>query len=539
VDPDSVCNKAGHVALDYVYGTSTTGFDPKTARDARCILVWGANPAHSAPHAHKHWLPDSPAKVVVVDPVRHPTAEAADLHLQLRPGSDAALAFTILHLLERDGRLDQDFLRDRTLGWNEVQPLLAACTPDWGAAATGLPVHLIEEAARLYGDGPSLLWLGQGLQRQQFGGNVMRACALLPAASGNLGKPGAGIYYLNGAGPRNIDGDTIAAPQLRDGPERSISHMDLAETLADRDRAAAFFCWNMNVAASAPRQADLRAALGREDLFTVVADLFMTDTAAMADYVLPAASFLEFDDLVVPYFHLRLSAQVKAEEPPGDALPNQEIFRRLAAAMGWKEPELFEDDAAIIDELLARSGLGIDWARLKREGSVDPFPEPVIQFADLKFPTPSGRVELASERAAADGHPRVPQPLADPPPPEGWIRLLSPASRWLMNDSYGNDPTIREKLGPATVTLNPRDAEGLGLGDGDSIRIENELGHLAATLGVSDEVPPGAALTHKGRWPRHEGSGANINLLNPGTKSDMGESSCVHGMLVRIKPDAP
>ena len=539
VDPDSICNKAGHVALDTVYGTSTTGFDPKTARDARCILVWGANPSSSAPHAHKHWLPDSNAKVVVVDPVRHATAEAADLHLQLRPGSDAALAFTILHLLERDGLLDLDFIRDHTLGWEEIQPLLAACTLEWGAAATGLPAALIEEAARLYADGPSLLWLGQGLQRQPLGGNIMRACALLPAATGNLGKPGAGITYLNGAGPRNIDGDYIAAPHLREGPERSISHMDLAETLADRTRAAAFFCWNMNVAASAPRQADLKAALGREDLFTVVADLFMTDTAAMADYVLPAASFLEFDDLVVPYFHLTLSAQVKAEAPPGEALPNQEIFRRLAAAMGWTDRELFESDEAIIGELLGRSGLGIDWDRLKRDGTVDPFPEPVIQFADLRFPTPSGRVELASDKAAAEGHPRIPRPLADPPPPDGWVRLLSPASRWLMNDSYANDPTIREKLGPATVTLNPRDAERFGLRAGDPVRIENKLGRLAATLGVSDAVPPDTALTHKGRWPRHEAPGANINLLNPGTKSDMGESSSVHGMLVRIVPEAP
>ena len=178
--------------------------------------------------------------------------------------------------------------------------------------------------------------------------------------------------------------------------------MDLSEVLADPGRAAAFFCWNMNVAASAPRQAALREALARDDLFTVVADLFMTDTAALADYVLPAASFLEFDDLVVPYFHLNLSAQVEVEAPPGEALPNQEIFRRLARAMGYGEPEFGESDAGIIGTILDRSGLGIGWAELKEQGTIDPFPEPVIQFAERRFPTPSGRIELASSQVRSN-----------------------------------------------------------------------------------------------------------------------------------------
>ena len=205
VDPDTICNKAGHVALEYVYGTSLVGFDPRTAHDSACILVWGANPSASAPHAHSQWLPEAPGQVVVVDPVRTPTAEMADLHLQPFPGSDASLAFCLLHVIAREGLLDDAFVRSHTLGFEELEPLLAPCTPAWGEGVTGVPARLIEQAAVLYGQGPSLLWLGQGLQRQRAGGNVMRACALLPALTGNLGRPGAGFLYLNGTESRRID----------------------------------------------------------------------------------------------------------------------------------------------------------------------------------------------------------------------------------------------------------------------------------------------------------------------------------------------
>ena len=534
--PDTICNNAGHVALDYLYGSSVTGFDPKTAKDSACILVWGANPSASAPHAHRHWLKESPAQVIVVDPIRHETAAAADLHLQPFPGSDAALAFALLHLLARDGRFDRDFIAKHTLGLEGLEAEIAAATSAWAEQVTGVPAAQIEQAAAIYGEGPSLLWLGQGLQRQPLGGNVMRACGLLPAVTGNIGKPGAGIYYLNGSGPRRIDGDYVSGAGLRRGPAAEISHMDLVPTLADPAKSAAFFCWNMNVAASAPRQAELARALARDDLFTVVVELFQTDTAATADYVLPAASFLEFDDLMVPYFHLALSAQVKAEAPPGEALPNQEIFRRLARAMGYDEPALFEDDRAILDHVLETSGLGIGFEELAKVGTIDPFAEPVIQFQDLKFPTPSGKIEIASARAEADGHPRVPTRQVDARPAAGRLRLLTPAGKWQMNDSYGNDAGIQGKLGPASVTLHPADARELGIAEGDPVALSNELGSLAMVARIGSQVPRGVALSHKGRWLSHEPSGASVNLLNPGSKTDMGDSSAVHGVEVTVTP---
>ncbi|HUL10436.1 MAG TPA: molybdopterin-dependent oxidoreductase [Candidatus Acidoferrum sp.] len=534
VVPDSICNMAGQVALDYVYGSAVTGFDPRSARDAACLLLWGVNPSASGPHAHKHWFKEARGTKIVVDPVRHGTAEAADLHLQPFPGSDAALAFALLHVIAREGLLDRRFLTEHAIGWDEVEPLLAPCTPAWGERQTGVPARLIEEAARSYGRGPSLLWLGQGLQRQPMGGNVMRACALLPAATGNIGKPGAGFYYLNGSGRKGIRESVITAPRLRREPERSVSQMDLAATLEDPAKARALFCWNINIAASNPQQARLRRALEREDLFTVVVDAFQTDSADLADIVLPAAGFLEFDDLVSGYFHMTLSAQVKAMEPLGESLPNQEIFRRLARAMGYNEPELFESDAAILQRLLDGAGVAGGFAALAQAATIELWPEPLIQFADLKFPTPSGKIEIASARAAADGHPRTPLPLADARPDGGRLRLLSPATSWLMNSSYGNDPKIGEKLGRPTVVLHPDDAAARGIVDGDSVELSNETGRLTMNACVAPMMPAGVALARKSRWPKLTPQRANVNLLYDGRKADMGESTAVHGTEVTI-----
>lgn len=535
IEPDTICNLAGHVALDYVLGISAKGFDPRTARDSQCLIVWGANPSASAPHAHKHWLPEFPGTVVVVDPIRTPSAADADIHLQPRPGSDAALAFAMLHVIVRDGLADRDFIAAHTLGYDELAPLLDDCTPGWGEMVTGVAAGEIERVARLYAGGPSLIWLGQGLQRQRRGGNIFRAVAMLPALTGNIGKPGAGIYYLNGKGAtRGMDMGSVQAGQLRRQPSASVSHMDLVDILGDPARAQALVLWNINIAASNPRQRELRQVLAREDLFTVVIDLFRTDSADYADLVLPAASFLEFDDLVGSYFHLSLGAQAKVMEPIGEALANQEIFRRLARRMGLSEPELDEDDRSIIDALLAQTGLGLGFDELKRRGTVDIAPDPVVLFADRVFPTPSGRIEIASARAEAAGHPRLPQPTVEPLPADGRLRLLSPASPWAMNSSYANDDRIRERFAAPILLLHPDEAKRRQLRDGQSVRLSNDAGTMTLPLACDDSVPPGVAYCPKGHWPKLTPGHANINALTPGDKADMGDSTAVHSTLVEV-----
>jgi anaerobic selenocysteine-containing dehydrogenase len=312
--------------------------------------------------------------------------------------------------------------------------------------------------------------------------------------------------------------------------------MDLTDALEDPGRSRVFITWNMNPLASCPRQDRLRRALTREDLFVVTIDCFPTDTTSYSDVVLPAAMFLEFDDLVWNYFHSYLGAQVGVTEPQGESLPNQEIFRRLATTMGMTDPELHQSDREVIDDLLGRLDPPISLEELKSRGWLELGSRSRVQFADLVFPTPSGKIEVASPRAEIDGHSRVPQPHADSRTPDGLFRLLSPASRWSLNSTFGNVPRAMERLGPASVVIHPADALRLDIIDGSRVRLENETGQIELTAKLSDETVPGVLLSYKGRWLNKEPGGSNVNAVNPGDKTDMGESSALHGVEVRLIP---
>jgi anaerobic selenocysteine-containing dehydrogenase len=532
----TICNDSGHAAWKLLFGESYVGFDPRTARDSRCILVWGANPSHSAPHVDEHWLADSPARVVVVDPLRTRTAARADLHLQPRPGSDAALAFGLLHVLHRSGRFDDGFIDAHTLGADELIPRLAGCTPEWCEGRTGVPAESVVRAAEMYGAGPSLLWAGQALCRQRQGGNIMRAVGLLPALTGQIGRPGTGFYFLNHtAGIAGLDFDAYAGTALRRGPASPISFLDLADRLADPTACRAFLCSSSNPAASAPRQGPLREALSREDLFTVAVDCFPTDTTDFADVILPAASFLEFDDLTFGYFHLIVGVQSRVRAPMGESLPNQEIFRRLGRAMHFEEEDFRSADEDLLEDALRRIGTGFGFEELRRRGFWAVGDEPIQFWADGRFPTPSGRIEIASSTAEEQGLPRLPQPTVDALPRGSRLRLLTPASDHRLNTSFGNDAKSRKRAGEARVILHPEDASRLGLAAGDRARLTNEAGAIDLAVRVEPLAPPGVAVCYKGRWPKTESDRCNVNVVNPGERADMAESSAVHSVEVEIR----
>jgi anaerobic selenocysteine-containing dehydrogenase len=533
IDPDTVCNKAGHTALEYVMGDSLDGFDPGTLKDAATILVWGANPSHSAPHMHKHWLRETDAKVIVIDPVGTGTArDVAGTHLQLRPGTDAALAFGFLHVAKMHQLLDRAFIEANVTGFDEIEAEIDAADPETTATRTGLDADAIIGAGLAYAKGPSMLWMGQGMQRTRFGGNAFRALMALVAGTGQIGKPGTGYCYMNGPGTRGIDMDALTTPEIANGGD-SVSHMKLAATLEDSDRSKVFFTWNCNPLGSSPDQARLRDALAREDLFTVACDVFPTDTVAYADIVLPAANFLEFDDIVAAYFHHTLSAQVKIEDAPGEALPNQEIFRRLAAALGLTAPELFDTDEALLQRIIDMTPFKGTFCELAQAGTVRLFDEARMQFP-YGFPTPSGKIEIASAAAEADGLPRVPFAHADEPTQTGKLRILSPASAWQMNSSYANDPKIQDQIGALRVFLHQSDADARSLSTGDRITLSNEAGALPVKVEISEIAQPGMGVIYKGRWPKVEAAASNVNVLHKGEMSDIGEATCVHNMEVEI-----
>jgi anaerobic selenocysteine-containing dehydrogenase len=225
---------------------------------------------------------------------------------------------------------------------------------------------------------------------------------------------------------------------------------------------------------------------------------------------------------------------VKAIEPLGQSLPNSEIFRRLATATGFADAELHEPDEQIIAEVLRRTGLGIDFASLARQGTIWIHREPRVQFPDLRFPTPSGKIELASGDAEAHGHPRVPQPHADPRPAHGRLRLLTPASPWLLNDSFANEPRLARRLGAPAIAVHPDDAAERGLAAGDRALARSPAGELELNVILSEDLPRGVAFSPKGRWPKLEAGHANVNALNPGIASDMGASTTVHGVEITL-----
>ena len=397
-------------------GNSATGFDPRTATESQCLIVCGGNPSASGPHVDKHWLAEFPGTLIVIDPIRTPTAERADIHLHPFPGTDSALAFGLMHALKAMGKLDRRFIDAHTTGFDELEPLINAWPPVRAAEATRLPEADIRTVADAYVSGPSMIFLGQALCRAPTGGNAFRAVTMLPAVTGNIGNPGTGVCFLNGKGTtRGLDMGYVGQDSLRQGDTTPVSHMDLCAHLEAAPNDKALILWNINIAALNPDQKRLLKALESEELFTIVAELFMTDSARYADYVLPAASFLEFDDLVGSYFHLTLGPQSKAAEPIGEALPNQDIFRRLSKAMGLAEPALFEDVASILAHLLKPHDFSFN--ELIAAGNFYPSIDPVILWEDHAYPTPSGKIEIASAAAEADGHPLtpLPDPLARTP----------------------------------------------------------------------------------------------------------------------------
>ncbi len=536
VDPDTICNAAGHTAWTLLFGNSIHGFDPRTIKNANSVLVWGANPSHSAPHVHENWLGEFSGKTVVVDPIRTKTALSADLHLQPRPGCDAALAFSMLHCLQSNGDLDEDYIRSHTIGFEEITENIRHASPDWGEKHSGVPSEKIKLAAKIYGDGPSMLWCGQGLQRQATGGNIMRAVGLLPALTGNIGKPGTGYYYLNiTPAIAGIDFDWLQGNNLGAEDKKLISHMELATELGKKEKFKVFFSWNTNPLASAPEQNKLRQNLKRDDLFVVVSDIFMTDTCQYADVILPAASFLEYDDLTFSYFNYYLGAQSKVTNPMGESLPNAEIFRRLAKKMELKEPSLFESDKSLIACMMKQAGMDFSFQDLQSKGYSYIDKNVLIPNSNNVFDTPSRKIEIASDQAESMGLPRTPQPWFEEPTKGEKLRLLSPASFWRMNDSYSNDANIHERSGEAKILVSPVDAVELNISDGATVEILNDTGTIQLTASIDDRVLPKTLVSYKGRWPSIESSGRNINFVHKANMSDMGNSSSVHSTEVILR----
>ncbi len=493
----TICSAAGTTGLRRTLGTNAT-IDPEGFARARLILLWGSNPLSTHHHFWKFVLEArrDGAHVVVVDPVRTRTAAQADEHLAPLPGTDAALALALMHVVLRDGAQDDAFLRDRTEGWEHFRERILAYPPERAAAICDLPVERIEALGRrLATTRPTAIRATMGIQRHAGGGMALRTLAAIPAVTGDWRLPGGGLSYSTSG---LFKGDTAALQRadLRPHPVRTLSHTRLGEALHDADPAVrALVVYGANPLASNPDTAQVRAGLARDDLFTVVIEQSPTDTVDYADLVLPSTMQTEHMDVQDGYGHLYVAWNEPAVEPAGECLAHTEIWRRLARAMGLEEPCLYDDDLTLA-RTLVESGdptlEGITVERLRRDGWARlGHPNPLVPFAD-GFPTPSGRMRLPEEE------PYVP-PAEGAAPGEGRLALIAGASHWFLNSMFANAPAQIRRAGSAPVlALHPDDAAARGLEDGDEVEIGNERGAFRARLVDRPDRPAGRRRDDEG-----------------------------------------
>ena len=550
----TICDAAASAAIAATYGRSLAP-DPRDVRHSRLVLIWGHNPASTSPHFVPIMRDAQRAgcHVVVIDPRRTLTARGADEHIQPKPATDAALALGLMHVLFGEGLHDEAWLSAHALGWQDLRERAAAYPPERVAAITGVPADAIVALARRYGTTkPALLKVADGVQRHGNGGQAARAIMCLPAVVGQVGTRGGGLFYSTSglvAWNREAVGHAAECPPV----PRTVSMNRLGAALTGEIQdppIMGLYVFNANPVGATPNAGLIVQGLQREDLFTVVHDLFPTDTARYADIVLPATSQLEQTDLHKPYGHTHLQYNHRAIAPLGEARSNWDTSRALSTAMGYTEPWLHQEVDEVLAEVLDASRpenprlAGITLDRLRSEGTVAyaPSPDGEVPFADGRFPTPSGKVELRCAAMVAAGL----DPLPEYHPPAEFaagagddadrLVLISGASHNSVTTSMANLPKLEAKEGTPYVEINPQDAAARRIATGATVRVESARGWCALRAVVTDDVPPGVANAPKGRWARRSPDGRNVNWTTSDALADLGGASTFHSNLVTIRP---
>ena len=551
----AICGDAAQLAVEMTVGARMSPPYSDVAH-SRVILIWGHNPVTTAPHFMPHLTAAQRAgtQVVVIDPRRTRTARMADWHLAPQPGSDGALALGMAHVIVREGLHDEAWLDAHTVGWPELRARLDDYPPERVADITGLPAEDIIALARLYANAgstdtrPSLIKIADGLQRNHMGGQTTRAICALPALTGQYGRRGGGLAYSTSS---YVKWDSEAVNKWAECPPpgRWVNMNRLGAALTGEvtdPPIQSLYVFGANPAAVSPNAGLIAEGLAREDLFTVVHELFMTDTARWADIVLPATSQLEQTDLHKAYGHTLLTYNHAAIPPLGESKSNWDVFRLLAAELGYDEPWLQQDAATVIDEVFsattahnpALAGITVD--QLRREGSLPLAPAEDVPFAAGVFPTPSGRVELYSEQLAALGLDPLPG-YTGMQDDGGWgerkgaLNLISPAAHHFVTSSLANQAGHLRREGTPFVEIHPDDAAARGIEHGMMVRVENGRGWCELRAVVTDGVRPGVVAAPKGRWSQYS-DGRNVNWTTSDALGDFAGQSTFHSNKVWLSP---
>ncbi|MBP1627042.1 MAG: molybdopterin oxidoreductase [Holophagaceae bacterium] len=536
----TICAEAGFQGLLHTYGAGV-GMHAEHFSEARLILLWGTNPIVSGIHL---WTKvqearQRGARVVVIDPVRTASAEKADLHLALRPGTDVALALAMIHVLIREQLLDHDFIARYTEGFEALKARAEAYSPEEAARICGLEAAQIEALALEYGRSkPAAIRLNYGMQRTRTGGQAVRAICCLPSLVGAW-RHRAGGLLLSSSGFFPTNGDALTRPDLLPDTPRAINMSLLGEALTDTRRPIdLLFVYNSNPAAVAPDSRRVAQGLAREDLFTVVLEHFQTDTADYADLLLPATMQMEHLDLHKSYGHTCLAVNLPAVEAPGEALPNTEIFRRLAQRLGFQEPCFRDSDEEIARQAFHWERTGTTWEALKDRGWAA-LPLPEAPFAGGAFPTPSGKCQFFATSLEAQGLEPLPAWSANIQDPRYPLALLSTPSRDFLNTTFANLAGCQPKAGVPTLEIHPRDAAARGIQEGDEVRVFNALGEISLKAVLTERVQPGVLVAPSIWWKKRSPDHRNANELTSMALTDLGGGPTFYDCRVEVLKPFP
>ncbi|MQA27263.1 MAG: molybdopterin-dependent oxidoreductase [Micromonosporaceae bacterium] len=549
----TICTAAAKAALRSLYGASV-GFEPESIVEARLILLWGANLVSTNLHQWP-FVQEARARgahVVTIDPLRTDTAARSDEHIAPLPGTDAALALGLMRHVLDAGAADRAWLDAHTVGWPELADRLADWPVERAAAECGLDVEVVRRLGeRVATTRPTAVRVGLGLQRHHGAGQAIRAICALPLVTGDFRHPGGGALCMT-SGHYVVNEGAVVRPDGMSAPAaRSINMSRLAAALTGEadPPITSLVVFNANPAATAPGQSRLREGLLREDLFTAVLEQRWTDTCDYADVVLPATMQPEHLDLHSSYGHHYTTLNLPVTRAPGEALPNTEIFRRIAAAMGLDHPRLRDTDEDLARQLLNGAPVSFEELRERTYARTTGVAVGSAPYAQGGFPTPDGRARLLDPALNRHGvDPLVgytpPAEAADPTNAAAAVRrlaerfplvLIAPAGRFFMNSTFASLPWHLRKMGEPRVHLHPDDAAARGLVDGSAVRVRNDRGSFLAAVAVDDATRPGVAFTYKAYWARLSPGRATVNAVTAVRDTDLGGGPTFHDTRVEVE----
>ena len=548
----TICSMAGTMGMRMTVGANL-GADPEGVPESDLVLLWGTNTLTANPHFWPFVLRarERGARIIAIDPIRTRTAAQCDEWIGIRPGTDAALALGMMHVLLDRGLEDADYIAMHTIGFPQLRERVREYPPERVSAITGVPTATIVALGEAYARAKAaFIRVNYGLQRHAGGGMAVRTIACLPALTGHWRRAGGGVQ-LSSSASFQFDRKTLERSDISP-PVRTINMIRLGEALTSADAGVggppvrALVVYNSNPAAVAPDRNAVLRGMAREDLFTVVLEHFQTDTADYADWILPATTQLEHWDLHYSYGHHYVTLNQPSIAPMGDALPNSEIFRRLAARMGLDDPMFRDDDTTLIQQALATPApklQGVTFEALVERGWMRlNLPTPYLPFAEGGFATPSGKCELYSERMAGMG--LDPLPAFTPPYefPENEpalaarypLTLISSPAHQFLNTTFVNIDTLRRSAREPECLLHPTDAESRGIAVGARVVVHNDRGAFTAVARVEETIRPGVVWAPSIWWGKYAVDGANANQTTSQRETDMGHGPVFYDNLVEV-----